>query len=373
MGSYDQAGIQHASALHWAQTIGAQRWVEPGRFWVFEPTYAAQAPGPGIPDRKITSEGIYHADVVGGLKRAETYFIDHEIARWLIKSSVDRPPMKLERHLLPSDAGYLWFDQPVSTAFIDGDGDNPLALAAIEWSVDPAHTIQESTSPLLWNEGDTLRLVPWVHLDMGTTISRINTIRYGGAPIASISWKLGMEDLVATDTRQDDREAFVLNHPKSGIRIDAMLDIRLVPDTHLKQHGDHWRSDRAHGAMLDVLARCVEAFGTILLFMNQRLIVSAKERPSRTAQKQMERSDLTVRDIVTVKLRKRVYLQKEHDTEGEHREIDWQWRWPVAGHWRKPRKDGIGPRQPIYIPSYVKGPDNKPLKPANEKLYAVIR
>ena len=42
-----------------------------------------------------------------------------------------------------------------------------------------------------------------------------------------------------------------------------------------------------------------------------------------------------------------------------HRQVNWSYRWSVTGHWRH-YKDG----RKIWIGSYVKGPEDKPLIPS---------
>ena len=53
--------------------------------------------------------------------------------------------------------------------------------------------------------------------------------------------------------------------------------------------------------------------------------------------------------------------------------VDWQWRWSVAGHWRDQWYPADGVHRPKFIESYVKGPDDKPLKPASSKIFVAER
>ena len=59
--------------------------------------------------------------------------------------------------------------------------------------------------------------------------------------------------------------------------------------------------------------------------------------------------------------------------EGEPSEVDWQWRWVVSGHWRMQWHPSTRQHIPTWIMPYIKGPDGKPLKPAGERVFQVVR
>lgn len=53
------------------------------------------------------------------------------------------------------------------------------------------------------------------------------------------------------------------------------------------------------------------------------------------------------------------------------RHVDWAWQWAVRGHWRdQPTKEGT---KLIWIHPYIKGPEDKPLKPDAGRVFAVTR
>jgi len=53
---------------------------------------------------------------------------------------------------------------------------------------------------------------------------------------------------------------------------------------------------------------------------------------------------------------------------------EWSCQWVVSGHWRnQPFGPGRTARRLVYINPFVKGPEDKPLKPAQKKVYAVMR
>ena len=59
---------------------------------------------------------------------------------------------------------------------------------------------------------------------------------------------------------------------------------------------------------------------------------------------------------------------------GEAQSRDYSCRWLVRGHWRNQFYPSSKSHRPRFIPAYVKGPDDKPLKqPAKVSLFAVVR
>jgi len=59
---------------------------------------------------------------------------------------------------------------------------------------------------------------------------------------------------------------------------------------------------------------------------------------------------------------------------GETQSRDYSCRWLVRGHWRNQFYPSSKSHRPRFIPAYVKGPDDKPLKqPAKVSLFAVVR
>lgn len=49
--------------------------------------------------------------------------------------------------------------------------------------------------------------------------------------------------------------------------------------------------------------------------------------------------------------------------DGEHKPIEWTCRWRVRSFWRRPARTSPDHPKTIYVPSYVKGPGDKPFRP----------
>ena len=58
---------------------------------------------------------------------------------------------------------------------------------------------------------------------------------------------------------------------------------------------------------------------------------------------------------------------------GESQSRDYSCRWLVRGHWRNQFYPSSQSHRPRFIPAYVKGPDDKPLKSTKSSIFAVVR
>lgn len=106
-------------------------------------------------------------------------------------------------------------------------------------------------------------------------------------------------------------------------------------------------------------------------FMNQRILVRQSERPVRATRRRLERERWEHKPTIeVVKLRR----AKQDGREREHGEpVEWSCRWIVSGHWRQQFYPSTGENRPIFILPHVKGPENAPLKPKAERVFAVAR
>lgn len=110
-------------------------------------------------------------------------------------------------------------------------------------------------------------------------------------------------------------------------------------------------------------------FGTMLSFIQQRIMVSTRLTVSRATRKRAMRAyRLSEPDVNVVKLR--AVVARKHEGEGEP--VEWQCRWIVRGHWRDQWYPSMKKNQPIFISPYIKGPEDKPLRDP-KRLFAVVR
>lgn len=108
-----------------------------------------------------------------------------------------------------------------------------------------------------------------------------------------------------------------------------------------------------------------------LAFLQSTLISRSAAPAQRSARRRWEKAlNIPSPDIRTVTLRRhRVLSERLGDNP-----VDWAYRWMVRGHWRRQAHGkGRQERRPIWIAPHVKGPEDKPLKPPSEIVFAVTR
>lgn len=110
-------------------------------------------------------------------------------------------------------------------------------------------------------------------------------------------------------------------------------------------------------------------FATMLAFLQQRILVPSRYVADRAARRRLEKAKQKPLsdEIKVVALRQVMYTGK-----GEHRDVEWTCRWIVGGHWRNQWYPSKQHYRPKYIASYLKGPEDKPLRHP-ERLFAVVR
>jgi hypothetical protein len=111
-------------------------------------------------------------------------------------------------------------------------------------------------------------------------------------------------------------------------------------------------------------------FAAAITFTQQHIFVHSRQpalRPTRKrAQKVMGHTPL----VRVVKLR-RAANPAQHDTPGQP--VEWSCRWVVSGHWREQYYPKTKEHRPLFVLPYVKGPQDKPLRPPRAKVFAVVR
>jgi hypothetical protein len=111
-------------------------------------------------------------------------------------------------------------------------------------------------------------------------------------------------------------------------------------------------------------------FGAGVALLRQRLLVAERPELPRAERRRLARLDRDPSDLYVVRLRRT--STRAHDDEG--RAIDWSCRWFVRGHWtQQPYGPRASLRRAQWIPTYVKGPEDKPLRVEAARVFAVDR
>lgn len=118
--------------------------------------------------------------------------------------------------------------------------------------------------------------------------------------------------------------------------------------------------------------KLVRWWASFLLWIDQR-IVSVESAPvERHARRRLDRevgADFN-RSLKVVLLRRKVGAKDHPDSEPH---LEWSCQWVVSGHWRNQYYPKRERHEPKWILPYVKGPEDKPLKPPSERVFAVVR
>lgn len=112
-------------------------------------------------------------------------------------------------------------------------------------------------------------------------------------------------------------------------------------------------------------------FMAFCYFVQQRVLASSSERADRAARKRLATSGYEADSAVQI-VKLRAAEQHVHEV-SEGRDVEWQSRWIVRGHWRQqPYGEGRSLVHPVWIAPYVKGPDGLPVK-VRTRLFEVAR
>lgn len=118
----------------------------------------------------------------------------------------------------------------------------------------------------------------------------------------------------------------------------------------------------------DIAGQMILAF---LAFVSQRILVSSEQRAERHTRKRMADAGYTHEPVVrVVELRRREFSPHQSTASDP---VAWSHRWVVSGHWRQQYYPAADEHRPLFILPYLKGPENRPLKPPRAKVFAVVR
>lgn len=127
---------------------------------------------------------------------------------------------------------------------------------------------------------------------------------------------------------------------------------------------DHQLNDPTIYDEMNTLKRWVLA-GSALL--KQRILVAERADTTRQERKRLTAEGLTG-SVMTVVLRSTTHGQ----TTSSESAVEWSHRWVVRGHWRDQWYPSQQEHRIIWVPPYIKGPDDMPLI-VRPEIYAVNR
>lgn len=252
----------------------------------------------------------------------------------------------LEEHELPSPAGFVWLDKPLSHL----DRHNaPLTIRAFTWALTSVRHRSRVTG--------ASELSPAIRIGVWSWLSDETAPEFNSG---EDKMSASMEDYLSKLGELSLTHVYVMPF---GERFPAMASAEVADNT---------------AAWLHIL----------WMFLDAEVAVTRRPPLDRHAVKRARRQRLAQGEVNVVVLRRARHLGTE--VEPGHREVDWSCRWLVQGHHRHldayegPRHHGLpsrdaGPLRCLtcgarlaWVHAYLKGPDDKPLK-ATEQVWRLSR
>lgn len=110
---------------------------------------------------------------------------------------------------------------------------------------------------------------------------------------------------------------------------------------------------------------------SLLYLLSEKLTVVSQHEANRSQRRRLEQEQAPFVPLVqVVTLRRQEVRQKDkHDSNP----VDWSYQWLVRWHWRNQYYPATDEHKWIAIDTYVKGPEDKPLKPPSARMFLARR
>lgn len=157
-------------------------------------------------------------------------------------------------------------------------------------------------------------------------------------------------------------------HPALWVCVDAGKPMSDLSSDTADFVGIHDDRTKAEMQQIKQLVCCMSTF------VRQEILHAEPAEVERHARKRLAKQGVTKPGTVSeIQLRRvsRPKTEPATDAEPTHREFNWQWT--VRGHTRQQWYATLGEHLPVYISPYLKGPEDKPLKPRTTPIYSVTR
>lgn len=256
---------------------------------------------------------------------AEPMYVSSAVCDLIFSASHSVPPWGLRPEDLFTPYGFVWFAKPYHGPAPSGNAD-VVRIGAVSWGVIYNADTDEEIMPLPpglapLNTRDGIRLCFWAYGAAGRLSMRVG----------DLSWRFGQ------------------SHVTCG------------PNRFENEQGAVWTIVRRHLPLLSAL----------FAFVRQRVLVLRRQGGDRASRRAAQQAGVTPRECNIIVLRRAQSCALP--TNGSQADTPWSCRWWVAGHWRQqPCGEGRAERRPTWITPYIKGPEDKPVKPTS-RLFAAIR
>lgn len=283
-------------------------------------------------ERDMTLDAYAQKKLPGLLAVADPYFVDRGLVELVERMSGAVPDeARLHPRLFPSRYGCLFFEVPISMPprRLQDVPDKPelpkyepAPLSGFAWQVDPEGVV-------------LVHFYSWA-VDTATP-SWFNGVYIGNIPLAVTPWSFSTATL----------------------------------GSHIKAHNAaiHHNPDEDDSNNAYRFALSARATVATLLLMDQTLTLCSKMPVDRPTRRRAEKGGWTNDpNVQVVTLRRVEYTRVEHEPNA----VEWSCRWLVREHWRTLDR-GLNTERTVFIPTYLKGPADKPIKTPSTRVFAVTR
>lgn len=291
----------------------------------------------------------------------DTYYMDRRFCGLVDHAREDLPDdMAYDPQWLLSPDGWLWMGEPVRVP-------------------DLLLTDRELTP-----EFTAVRAVGWRTIPEGTVVQR------GLTPDTSYVAPASTTHFLFFIAFGDYRAVAEGRQPMDGVAVTAQMGFGIwsyftlrpgdTAGERIARFEREMRMRDPSGSYVDEPGRRMSQLHEIrwlfaaLKLMSQRLATRVRVPTARHVRRRAERAGRKVPpyvDVVTLRRLHHEAIRTGQDRTAEP--VDWQWQWIVRGHWRNQWYPAESAHKPKFIESYVKGPEDRPLKPKGMELFVARR
>jgi hypothetical protein len=285
------------------------------------------------------------------LERGDTFYMNKKFCSLVEHARLTIPDdITFEETWMQAKSGWMWIDQPfevpslvtsqnldIETQEIDGI---KLKVAAIGWFSVPAGTVagsREASGQRVAGAGATMFLL----------FQDFNLYKkdFGGKEAGFGCWSY-----------------FMLQNG------DRLIDRIKIFEKVAAASGGAYANDRSSNMMHEI--RWTYA---ALHLMNQRLATTVQSPLNRAMRRQGSPLIARYPPFVKVVTLRRLEEEREKAERDGENPVEWNWQWEVRGHWREQYYPSTKEYKTIFIEAYIKGPNDKPLKPPGHKIFIAKR
>jgi hypothetical protein len=119
-----------------------------------------------------------------------------------------------------------------------------------------------------------------------------------------------------------------------------------------------------------IVEETLKLFIAMQLIAQQKIGEPVRMRPDRATRRRYEREYGENERLITLITLRRKSVKKDDE---EPQKVEWSRRWAVQGHWRRQYYSKSKTHDYVYIHSYIKGPEDKPLVLSDRRVFNFAR